>query len=98
MHELVPLIAHYGLALIFINVLAEQLGLPLPAVPTLVIAGALSVDGQLSAWAGFSVAFLACMIGDGAWVIAGRLYGNPVMRLLCPVHLSPHSCVRPTDA
>ncbi len=97
MHELVPLIAHYGLALIFINVLAEQLGLPLPAVPTLVIAGALSVDGQLSAWAVFSVALLACMIGDGAWFIAGRLYGNRVMRLLCRISLSPDSCVRQTE-
>ena len=97
MQELVPLIAHYGLALIFANVLAEQLGAPLPAIPTLVVAGALAADGQISAWAVFAVAFIACFIGDGVWFIAGRFYGTRVMRLLCRISLSPDSCVRQTE-
>jgi len=32
----------YGVPLIFINVLLEQLGVPVPAVPALIVAGALS--------------------------------------------------------
>jgi len=97
MHELVSLIAHYGLALIFVNVLAEQIGLPLPAVPTLIIAGALSVDGELSGWAVFAVSVAACLVADGTWFTAGRLYGNRVMRLLCRISLSPDSCVRQAE-
>jgi rhodanese-related sulfurtransferase len=34
-HELVQLIAEYGVLLVFLNVLIEQIGLPVPAIPTL---------------------------------------------------------------
>src|ERR1700682_1621489 len=96
-HELVHLIAQYGLALVFLNVLVEQICLPVPAVPTLIVAGALSADGKLSAAAVFGVAFLACFIGDGLWYAAGRIYGRRVMRLLCRISLSPDTCVRQSE-
>src|SRR5256886_7657238 len=91
------LIAEYGLALVFANVLLEQLGLPIPAVPALIVAGALSAEGKFSPFAAFGVAFVACMRGDAAWSLAGRRYGRRVMRLLCRVSLSPDSCVRQTE-
>jgi membrane protein DedA with SNARE-associated domain/rhodanese-related sulfurtransferase len=91
------LIAEYGLALVFANVLLEQLGLPIPAVPTLVVAGALSAEGEFSPLAAFGVAFVACMMGDVAWYLAGRRYGRRVMAFLCRVSLSPDSCVRQTE-
>jgi membrane protein DedA with SNARE-associated domain/rhodanese-related sulfurtransferase len=91
------LITRHGLALIFANVLLEQLGVPLPAVPTLIIAGALAVDGTLSAPAVFGVAFVASMIADSAWYVAGRQYGRRVMTTLCRISLSPDSCVRQTE-
>jgi membrane protein DedA with SNARE-associated domain/rhodanese-related sulfurtransferase len=91
------LIARHGLALIFANVLLEQLGVPLPAVPTLIVAGALAADGTLSAPAVFGVAFAASMIGDCAWYVAGRRYGRRVMTTLCRISLSPDSCVRQTE-
>jgi membrane protein DedA with SNARE-associated domain/rhodanese-related sulfurtransferase len=94
---MIRLIAQYGLALVFVNVLAEQIGLPVPAVPTLIVAGALAADGTFSAWALFGVAFIACGIGDTVWYVAGRLYGRAVMRLLCRISLSPDSCVRQTE-
>jgi membrane protein DedA with SNARE-associated domain/rhodanese-related sulfurtransferase len=91
------LITRHGLALIFANVLLEQLGVPLPAIPTLIVAGALAVDGTLSAPAVFGVAFVASMIGDSAWYFAGRQYGRRVMTTLCRISLSPDSCVRQTE-
>ena len=97
MREITGLVAQYGLWLVFANVLVEQIGLPVPAIPTLVIAGALAVDGKISAWATFGVAFVACTIGDALWYAAGRLYGRRVMRLLCRISLSPDSCVRQTE-
>ena len=97
MQEITRLIAQYGLSLVFANVLLEQIGLPVPAIPTLVIAGALAVDGKISAWATFGAAFAACTIGDVLWYLAGRLYGRRVMRLLCRISLSPDSCVRQTE-
>src|SRR5256712_5339785 len=91
------LIAEYGLALVFANVLLEQIGLPIPAVPALVVAGALAAEGELSPLAVFGVAFVACMIGDAVWYLAGRRYGRRVMKFLCRVSLSPDSCVRQTE-
>jgi membrane protein DedA with SNARE-associated domain/rhodanese-related sulfurtransferase len=43
------------------------------------------------------LAFLACMIGDGLWFLAGRLYGRRVLRFLCGISLSPDSCVSQTQ-
>jgi membrane protein DedA with SNARE-associated domain/rhodanese-related sulfurtransferase len=91
------LIAQYGLALVFVNVLLERAGLPLPATPTLLICGALVATGRLSvAWI-FALALLACVIGDTLWYAAGRYYGRRVMKFLCRVSLSPDSCVRTTE-
>src|SRR5258705_11578341 len=91
------LVAEYGLALVFANVLLEQLGLPIPAVPTLIVGGALAAEGELSPLAVFGLAFVACMIGDAVWFLAGRRYGRRVMAFLCRVSLSPDSCVRQTE-
>jgi len=91
------LIAEYGLALVFANVLLEQLGLPIPAMPTLIVAGALAAEGEFSLVAVFGLAFVACMLGDAAWYLAGRRWGRRVMALLCRVSLSPDSCVRQTE-
>jgi membrane protein DedA with SNARE-associated domain/rhodanese-related sulfurtransferase len=97
MQELVLLIAQYGMLLVFANVLLEQLGLPLPAVPTMILAGALAADGKLSVSAVGAVSLLACMIGDAVWFWAGRHFGNRVLKLLCRVSLSPDSCVMQSE-
>src|SRR5204863_7263298 len=89
MQELVDLVARYGLALILINVLLEQVGLPVPAVPTLIVAGAAAATGQLSAAAVFGAAVLGCYIADGLWFAGGRIYGRRGPRLLCRRSLSP---------
>ena len=94
---MIRLIAQYGLALVFANVLAEQIGLPVPAVPTLIVAGALAADGTLSALTLFGVAVVASGIADTIWYVAGRLYGRAVMRTFCRISLSPDSCVRQTE-
>lgn len=96
-HAIVELIAEYGLLLIFINVLVEQAGLPLPAVPTLVVAGALSSTGKLPLSEVILVAFIACLISDLAWYVAGRRFGASVMRTLCRISLSPDSCVKQSE-
>ena len=88
----------FGLSLIFLNVLLEQLGLPLPAVPTLVVAGALAANGRLPASAVFALAVAACLIGDSSWYLAGRRYGARVMKLLCRISLTPDTCVSQTQA
>jgi membrane protein DedA with SNARE-associated domain/rhodanese-related sulfurtransferase len=96
--DLASVVDHYGLALVFANVLVEQLGLPLPAIPTLVVAGALAVSGKVSAFAVFAVAVIASVIADVSWYFAGRYYGNRIMKVLCGISLTPDSCVSDTQA
>jgi len=96
--DLIALISQYGLAIVFVNVFIEQIGLPIPAIPTLVVAGALGATGQLSLPLVFIVALVACLIADGAWYVIGRIYGNSVMKTLCRISLTPDSCVSETQS
>jgi membrane protein DedA with SNARE-associated domain/rhodanese-related sulfurtransferase len=86
-----------GLGVVFLNVLLEQLGMPLPAMPTLIVAGALAADGRLPALTLCALALGACLIGDCAWYFAGRIYGARVMHLLCRISLTPDICVSETQ-
>jgi membrane protein DedA with SNARE-associated domain/rhodanese-related sulfurtransferase len=97
-HDLVPLLSQYGLAIVFANVLIEQIGVPVPAIPTLVIAGALAAEGKLSGPLVFAVAIAACSLADVAWYLAGRRFGNGVMKMLCRISLTPDFCVSETQA
>src|SRR2546421_496398 len=40
MSTLIHYLVRYGVSLVFLNVFAEQIGMPVPAVPTLIVAGA----------------------------------------------------------
>jgi len=90
------LIRHGGLVL-FAVVFAEQVGLPIPAVPVLLAAGALAGAGKMNvAWA-ILLGFVACLIGDLIWYYLGRYRGRQVLGLLCRISLEPDSCVRRTE-
>lgn len=91
------LINQYGLLLVFAVVLVEQVGVPLPSLPVLLLAGALAATGHLSAVAVIAVAFVGCLIPDLAWYAAGRRFGGRVMRLLCRLSLSPDSCIHRSE-
>jgi membrane protein DedA with SNARE-associated domain/rhodanese-related sulfurtransferase len=98
MQVLLSLIEQYGLWLVFANVLALQLGLPLPAYPTLIVVGAISARGDFSLAQVIAVAVAASLLADLAWFFAGRRFGRRVLRLMCRLSLSPDSCVRQTES
>ena len=97
MQLLLTLIEQYGLWLVFANVLALQLGLPVPAYPTLIVVGAVTARGEISLPQVIGVAVLASLIADGAWYFAGARLGRRVLRLMCRLSLSPDTCVRRTE-
>jgi membrane protein DedA with SNARE-associated domain len=98
MQQLAFYVSKYGLSLIFLNVFLEQIGLPIPAMPVLVVAGALAVERDLSAPRALVVAVVASLIADALWYQLGRRYGFRVLKVLCRVALSPDSCVRQTTS
>jgi membrane protein DedA with SNARE-associated domain/rhodanese-related sulfurtransferase len=97
MPNLIDMLQTYGVLIVFAIVLVEQIGLPIPAFPILIVAGALAVGGDISWPAALAVAVGACLISDFFWFRAGRLYGNRILRLLCKISLSPDYCVTQTE-
>ena len=91
------LLEDHAVALVFWNVLLEQIGLPIPAVPTMIVAGALGAQAPRSLVAVCAAALVACVLTDAALYLVGRRYGHRVLRLLCSISLSPDSCVRQTS-
>jgi membrane protein DedA with SNARE-associated domain len=87
----------YGYLLIFAWVLVEQLGLPLPSVPVLLAAGALSAQRQISFPLALGVGVAAALTADSVWFFIGRRQGHRVLRLLCKLSLEPTTCVRRTQ-
>ena len=98
MDSLLALLREYGLLLVFANVFAEQAGLPVPAIPTLVVSGALAADGHLALAGLVLVALAASLLADYAWYLAGRRYGYRVLKALCRISLNADSCVSRTEA
>lgn len=95
--NLTDLLLHWGPLLIFGAVLVEQVGLPLPAVPLLIAAGALAATGAIRPEAVLLVAAFACLLADHGWYLLGRRYGRRLLAGICRVSLSPESCVSRTD-
>jgi hypothetical protein len=58
LNGLTRLVLRYGLTFLFLNVFLEQIGVPIPAVPTLVVAGALVADGKLPGAAALAAALV----------------------------------------
>jgi membrane protein DedA with SNARE-associated domain/rhodanese-related sulfurtransferase len=77
---------------VFLNVLLQQAGLPVPAVPTLLLAGSLAAtSGQLAAV--LAAAIVASVIADWLWYRVGRTFGYRVLSGLCKLSINPGSCV-----
>ena len=96
MQHITYLIHQYGLLVVFLNVLLEQGGLPLPSYPMLLVVGALTLAGG-AVMPALIVAIVAAIIADLAWYAAGARLGRRVLAVLCKVSLSPDSCVRQTE-
>ena len=96
-HQIIQSLGQYGLMIVVLNVLLDQLGLPVPAVPTLIVAGAVASHGQMSLSALFAGSMIACLIADCGWYLVGQKYGISVLKTLCKISLEPDSCVSQTQ-
>jgi membrane protein DedA with SNARE-associated domain len=94
---LTSLLTQHGLTLVFANVLIAQLGLPLPALPMLVVAGTLVAQDTLHVAPLALVVMIGSLLGDTPWYFAGRRYGYRVLRTLCRISIEPDSCVKQTE-
>ena len=87
----------YAYLIIFLWVLVEQMGIPIPSVPVLLTAGTLSATHRVS-WIAISIAMLlACIAADTIWFLLGRRFGNSVLKLLCRFSFEASTCVSRTE-
>lgn len=86
----------HGLPIIFGAVFLDQMGVPIPAMPWLLAAGALAATGQFHWLIALELSVLACLLADFFWFYLGRYRGTQVLSLLCRMSLEPDSCVRKT--
>jgi membrane protein DedA with SNARE-associated domain len=97
MNEAFQFLIRHGYTILFVGVLTEQIGLPLPAIPLLLAAGALAAAGQLNLVLALGLAVAAALFSDIVWYELGRRRGTRVLHLLCRIALEPDSCVRRTE-
>ncbi|MDO9404864.1 MAG: DedA family protein [Polaromonas sp.] len=92
------LLIDYGILFVFVCVLLEQLGLPLPAYPVLLIAGAMAFEESQSVTPVFLSAVMASLVADTVWYIAGKRHGRWILTSICKISLSSERCVKITLA
>jgi len=97
MHELLEFVLRHGYLLVFAWVFVEQAGLPLPSLPLLLAAGALSGSNQLNIFVCLFFSVLGTLSADVIWYELGRKNGIKILQWLCRISLEPDSCVRRTE-
>jgi len=88
MQQIISVIEQHGLLAVFLNVLLAQGGLPLPAFPTLMAAGALVTQSRYQVHEIILSGVSGSLIADLAWYWSGDRYGRRILGLLCKMSLS----------
>jgi len=94
MQDLLEFVARYGYGLVFFSILIEQMGIPLPGVPILIVMGALARTGEFAFLGVVGSALAGSLSADVIWYQLGRRYGRAVLNLMCRISLEPDYCVR----
>jgi len=97
MNAILEFLVRHGATVLFAALFLEQLGLPLPAAPWLLAAGALIGAGRMNWVMALATTTLGAMAADLIWFYLGRRKGNRILGLLCRISFEPDSCVRRTQ-
>jgi membrane protein DedA with SNARE-associated domain/rhodanese-related sulfurtransferase len=82
-----------ALELLFAFVFLEAVGLPLPAAPALMAAGATAATGRFPFAFAWTIAFAALFLGDILLFAIGRRTGWWFLSLLCRLSANPENCI-----
>ncbi len=96
MRHILPFLLEHGYSVLFLAVLAEQAGLPIPATPVLLGVGALVGLEKMSLAPALLLSLIASALSDSIWYWLGRRRGGSILRILCAISLEPESCVSTT--
>jgi membrane protein DedA with SNARE-associated domain/rhodanese-related sulfurtransferase len=88
------LLVEHGVVVLFAWAFVVQAGMPAPAVPMLVGAGALSGSGRMDLALAVGVAMAATLGADILWYSLGRAHGTRVLGVLLRFSLDPDHLIR----
>src|SRR5262245_22241675 len=95
--DLTRLYQAHGELATFLIVFAKRMGVPIPVLPFLLLAGARGADDGVFAFTILALATLASVLADSAWFAAGRRFGRGILALVCRISISPDSCIRKSE-
>ncbi|HXJ86913.1 MAG TPA: VTT domain-containing protein [Candidatus Binatia bacterium] len=93
MTQLLASLGRHGYSLTFAVLLAETIGLPLPASIALVAAGAAIASHTLSATGVVMAALAGLILGDIWQFWLGRYTGWALLGFLCRLSMNPETCI-----
>ena len=93
MDDFALLVARYGVAAVFLFTFMENAGLPIPAFPVLMLAGAYASTRHLGIPLIVGVAVAGALLPDGIWYYVGRWRGKRVLDHLCRISFNPDACL-----
>jgi membrane protein DedA with SNARE-associated domain/rhodanese-related sulfurtransferase len=96
--SITEIVDHHGALLVTANTLLREIGIPVPVLPTLLVAGARSMVSDLNPALLLLGVVLGTIAGNMVWYVAGRRHGLRVLKLLCRLAITPDSCVGKTEA
>jgi len=80
MEQLLRFLTGHAETVLFVGVFAEQIGVPLPAIPMLLAAGAWVADGTLQPVTAVVLTVVAAVLADVIWFYAGRRSGSRLLQ------------------
>lgn len=87
----------YGYLILFLWVMGEQLGIPIPSAPLLLMAGTLTATHKLDLPLVVVAVLLGSLVSDTLWYFMGKRFGGAVVRLLCRLSMEASTCMRRTQ-
>ncbi len=89
---------HYGIVILPALTIAEQIGIPLPAVPALLAVGVLAADSRANIPLVLGAICIAALSVDLVWYELGRRRGARALKTLCQLSLEPDSCLQRAES
>ena len=88
---------HFAYIILFLWVMAEQLGVPVPSMPLLLAAGTLTATHKLSLPLILLSIVAGCFVSDSLWYLLGKRFGGTMVKLVCRLSFERSTCVRKTE-
>lgn len=93
MDDLLQALSAHGYLLLFVVVLLEAIGVPVPAAIALLLSGGAIAAGDMNPVRALLTGIFAMLIGDNLLYTVGRYSGWWLLGLLCRVSLNPENCI-----